>query len=279
MKYSSLSRLPAMVLVGAATLSLVMAFPSQAAPLTSQQGDVFLGFHTTGNGATQDYIVKLGSAANFLSGNVSGALSITGIKTDLDSAFGADWITRDDVFWGIFAANSSVSTVGGVIPGALFATKARTDLATPETGFARLAATAQASGAGSKITNMRSAYNTAGSSTTNNPVGLLQTLPTANSWASYQTNNNFTSFGSFDFALGNFGNGTTGTVLDFFYMAPATGAEVGTPGARLGAFTINNAGVLTFTPVPEPAAVSLLLAGGFAILLYGIRRRNREIEA
>jgi hypothetical protein len=220
----------------------LMASHADAALVDYSRGNLLLGFYTTGNGSGFDYVVNLGPAAGFRDGTTNGLLSINGIDADLDSIFGGDWNTRDDVFWGIFGASGTSTLTGGLIndPAATnYATKPQLTLGEHQLGFSRNSASSQQTNAGGKINSAGTAFKNAINSTANNPVGVVQTLPSNDSFASFITNGGLTNFASFDNAMGNFGAGASGTALDLFRMAPAggaTGVTLGTAGDRIGTF-------------------------------------------
>ena len=57
---------------------------------------------------------------------------------------------------------------------------------------------------------------------------------------------------------------------DLFQLNPSSGV-----GSDLGVFTLDSAGVLTFTPVPEPSTLALMGMG--AMSLIALRRKNAKI--
>jgi hypothetical protein len=112
------------------------------------------------------------------------------------------------------------------------------------------------------------------SSTVNSPVGVLQSINDQNAFEDYQTvqNGNITSFTVYSNTMGNFGNLTGGTALDLFRMAPAP-LNSQLAGDYVGTFTIDDSGVVTFSPVPEPGTC-VLIGTAAAFLLVVIRRRK-----
>lgn len=270
------------------SMAAAVTMSTASAQLSSAQGDLFLGF--TSNATTTSYLVKLGKGTDFLSGNISGALSISGIKADLDTIFGTNWSSNPYVYWGVFGANSGISTVNGQDRGGTnYASLPQTAFGTPReaTGtayFSRQNTVQASTGGGSKITSMRGVYNTS-TATENNAVGIAQDNTATNSFASFQNASYTLSFGSFDNAMGNFGNGAASTALDLFRIEPTgnsitTGSNIalGTPGVRLGTFTIDGStGTLSFAPVPEPSVYGAAIVCALAALVIARRRRKATV--
>ncbi|MDB6172893.1 MAG: sorting protein [Chthoniobacteraceae bacterium] len=245
-----------------AALTLVVC-PATAATTAYTAGDLFVGFRKTG--ATSDYLVDLGQVSQFRDATSGFTLSIAGINTDLTSLFGAGWKTDPTVFWGL-VATSGVTAAGGDAANVLYASKPQDPFGTIGTAYLRDSSSSQG--------NVRSAISTLGTtyglqgSTANNPVGIVQSSSDSASWAAFNPGGGL-SFSYFDGLEGNFGNGTAGTTLDLFRMAPQTPAT-GVPGSYEGSFSIDNAGMLNFS-IPEPSSALLI---GLGAGLLGLRRRR-----
>jgi hypothetical protein len=229
------------------TLSLSILPLTAAAALPVNDGDLFLGFRASGGtGATLDYLVDIGSAANYTgAGSAFQVGSIGNIGADLTATFGSNWSTRADVFWSVSGTNLAADTVN-----TLYATRSRTNVNTPATPWLRRSPSAQ-SAADSKFDALALRYQNLGVATGNSQVATIQNTTDTNSYASYQPggtteNSAGISFGAFNPSVeGNFG-GASGSVLDLFKVESSTTA--GLPSVWIGSFTVSASGQLTFTP-------------------------------
>ena len=261
------------------------------AVITFSDGDLILGFRaTSGQGASTDYLVDLGSAASILASAAPRPFTLGPIATDLSAIFGSNWFNRADVLWSVsgvqkiagngFANNTMFATRSDSIDGPL-----GTNTTTPWTTPSSFAAGTPAG----KIQSMGQKY---GTGTTGAAVGtdqmestaapgaLIQPTSQINSYASFQpfgiNTTGASAYGYFVDANGiegNFTNGTTASVLDLYRLTPAAGSP---PAPFVGNVTINNAGTVTFFPagVPEPTAMAGLAFGG---MLLAARRRRRAV--
>ncbi len=210
-------------------------------------GDLLLGFRAAGDpGSTKDYVVNIGSASQFTQaatafavpglGNIAADLSTSGGALGL---FGAGWNTRADVFWGIVGTD-----LAGDPANTLYATRPR------ETVDKRSEAWARRSSSSQSTTN--SAYRafisgfTGGGLNAVSPKGTIQSISDANSYAQFTSGGS--DFGYYDEIEGDFGNGTVGSVLDLYRLAPTTGNPAGAGLVFVGTFKLDDGGVLTFTP-------------------------------
>jgi hypothetical protein len=75
--------------------------------------------------------------------------------------------------------------------------------------------------------------------------------------------------GTFGQAFENLSSGSTSTVSDFFQQNPSPLHSPGS-GTYLGDFVLDNTGLLTFNPVPEPSTWAMMGTGLFGML--AIRR-------
>ena len=228
------------------TLSLSALSFTAAAALPVNDGDLFLGFRASGGpGATQDYLVNIGSAANYTGAGAAFKITSLGnIGADLSAVFGSDWSTRGDVFWSVSGTNLPADAAY-----TLYATRSRTNVSNPATPWLRRSPSAQ-SATDSKFDALALRYQTLGVAASS-PVGTIQNTTDTNSYASYQPggtseNSGGISFGSFNPSVeGNFG-GASGSVLDLFKIESST--ATGLPSTWVGSFTISASGQLTFTP-------------------------------
>lgn len=237
-----------------------------------QQGDIFIGFRASGgDGGSTSYLINLGSSLQFRNaapGTSFSLNSIGNIFNDLVAIYGDDWSTRADLSWGVFGHTTSASST-------LYASRSRVDINTPAAAWTSLTSTALNSvdsQIGAVIDNINGYRGR--DATANSPVATIQ--PNFAGSASY--NQQVATPGTTDFGSlsqwtsieGTFANGASGTVLDFFRLS--TGGV-----SNLGAFSINNNGVITFTAsaVPEPSTYALILAAtGIAVLSVRMRKRS-----
>ena len=239
----------------AATLALFA--PLVHAGLPFNDGDVLLSFRASGgDGSSTCYLVRLGSAMLFTGATGQFTVNLGNIKTDLEATYGVDWKTRDDVFWSVCGVQKAAGN--GFSTNTMFATRAETAPGTQSTAWTR-PSTFAAGGPAGRIQSMASVQGSptgygAGTTanqviSTNNAAALLQATNADNSYSSYQPGGSnttgSTAFGYFASATaieGTFANGTAGSVLDFYTVAPGSGLA-----ALAGAFRLDNNGNLTFS--------------------------------
>ncbi|MCX6970883.1 MAG: PEP-CTERM sorting domain-containing protein [Verrucomicrobia bacterium] len=259
------------LLLGAAGLAAGFSpGASEAATINTSAalGSVVLGFRE--DGSSTAYLVNLGSFSQFVNatpGSVT-ALSLGSIGVDLIATFGGSWNTRTDLYWGVFGTSNTSNPN-------LYASKARTNVNTPGTPWPNLSGslTDRQNTAG-QIGNVF-AWIDGKSSTANSNVGIVQSGVSGS--ASYYvqvatpSTTDFGATSQWTSIEGSFGNGTSGTVLDFFRV-PNGNLNGGVP-TNLGAFRINNSGGVTFTAVPEPSTYALLALTGTVFMVF-VRRRK-----
>ncbi len=238
------------------------------AVLSYTAGDLFLGFRASGGtGATQDYLVNIGQLSQFsLQNGASFSLSLGNIGADLTSLYGADWNTRSDVFWSVSGTDYDG---GAVIVPTLYATKPRNfaDLGTPSTPWKGRSTSLQTSTA-SQFQALHIYYTQNGTATVNSAAATFQDASADNSYAFFTAQ--ALDFDVWQTIEGSFLNGASGTVLDYYKIDPVFNQNA----ARLGIFTINNAGTVTFTAVPEPATLALLAMALVIFLRIAVQRRD-----
>ena len=240
-----------------AATALMLAAQSVIAALPYADGDLILGFHATGGqGATQSYEVNLGNASQFIAG-VPATVDVGGnIAADLATIYGPNWSTRPDVKWGISGVQY---TAAGVIPArTVFVSKAAPAVGTQSLPWLRVSLSTQNPTVG-KIQAVSLAYANGNSAagqveSTNSTKGLTQlNASSPNAYASHMVGGINSNSGSSYLAYINgslgientFGAGSYGTSLDLYRLDPGS---VNSPGAFLGAFQLNPAGVLSFSP-------------------------------
>ncbi len=245
-----------------AAAAMLLATPAVHAALPYADGDLILGFRATGGqGGTSSYEVNIGSATQFV-----GASSFTvplggNITADLETIYGADWKTRADVFWSI--SGTQFFTANGFANRTIFASKAQATAGVQSSPWVR-ASTATQGGTALKVKDMGSPGYSAGTTqntgtqteSTNSTKGLNQENSASNSYASFMpggTNSTpGSAFGVYingSFGIENtFENGTLASVIDLYQLTPGS---VGSPATFLGAFRLNDSGVLTYSPNPS----------------------------
>jgi hypothetical protein len=267
----SILKWPALVLAAA----LASSVPAQAA-LTANTGDLYLAFRAdSGTGASQDYLVNIGSFSLYTSGTsfVVNATKLGvpnfNLNSDLTGLFGNTWNTlRDDdsfVRWGI--VGTSYDGVNNTSP-ILYVSRPRDAANTPSTPWTGRP-NGISTGTAGDFQQLAGYYQTDGNATANNSVGTLQDASNGSSYNHFVTLPSNLDFNVWSNIEGDFANGTANSVLDLYRVNPVNGQDAD----YLGSFTISDTGVLTFTAVPEPGTVALLaLAGSF--LLIVVRRRK-----
>ncbi|GAA5126660.1 hypothetical protein JIN84_15760 [Luteolibacter yonseiensis] len=203
-------------------------------------GDIFLAFRASGGtGGSQSYIVNLGTDANFR--NATTSFTVTGlgnIGADLTEIYGPGWSSRGDLFWGIFAARVSTSSI-------IYGSRERNPVTSVSPAWSLIDTTSRNTTAGqiSSVIDSIGGYR-GREATANSPVAAVQ--PNTGEASSY--NKQVASAGTKDFGSlsewssieGDFGSGPAGTALDLYRIAGASGVT------RVGHFTISAEGVVQF---------------------------------
>lgn len=237
--------------------------------LTSNDGDIFLGFRVSG--AAQDsLLVNLGPYTQFKNAAPGSTLTFGGPLTlGLDLATydnGTSWFDRTDLSWSLFGGFGG----DGVT---LFATKARTNLGTPATYTYGTPTSGVRNTTYNAINTVENGFKGTGYSTTastNTPNAGFQTGTGTNSY--YAAVNPGSDFGYFASIEGSNASGIDNTALDLFYVSATSNPNL-VNGTSPGKFTIDSAGTVTFTAVPEPTISVLLLAG---VAGFALRRRRPQ---
>ncbi|MEK7951845.1 PEP-CTERM sorting domain-containing protein [Luteolibacter sp. Y139] len=255
----SLLTLAAACAVGAAT--------ANAALVTYSKGDLLMGFQaTSGTGSSTVYVVNLGAASNYRDDVNTGTVSIGDIGTDLAAIYGANWNTRNDLFWGIIGTSSNISseTVNGDIGRVLYVSQPQVTTGDAGVGPAGLNAT-QRGDVANKVVAMGGTFDNY-QSTGNSSVAASEGSGDANSWNSYLAPGGVNSGGGvLDYGAFSQIEGTTSQTLSLFRVFSATSSS-----SFEGQFSLSSNGTLTFVPEPTSAA----LAGLGTVLLVFRRRRS-----
>ena len=258
----------------ALTCASLTAFSAKA--LTYNAGDLLLGFYATGGtGSDKSLVVNLGQASNFidLADGTSIVLSLGNIGQDLIDTFGASWNTRSDVKWGVFGTTYA-EVVGDDPAHTLYGTRRESTPGTLAQAYNRGSLSTQ-SQPSTRIRDLGNLY-ASGSATANSGVATIQPTSANNDFAGFQTNSGTLSFGYFNGALANFGDGTANSFSDLFRMETGSSSLKGT---YEGKFSLSDAGVVTYAaPVPEPSTYGIAMGVG-ALVLVALRRRRQAAKA
>ncbi len=244
-------------------LAGVMSAPAARAA-SATNGDLLLGVHATGGtGNDKVYTINLGQASTFTGATGPVQLTTSAVGTDLTALFGASWKTRSNVFWGVAGTIGSFNAIGSDPAKTLYATREQSVIGTTGTPWSRQSDTTQGTTT-NKMVALITAFGNGTAATAANSVS--QTTSDSNNWSTYQPGGTVansgpapgTSFAAFNPTIeGSFTNGTAGSVLDLFRMAPGTS---GTPGDHVGRLIMNDSGVVTFIPVAAIGASTVQLA-------------------
>ena len=286
---------------------LALSAPSASAVLTTYSpGDIFIGFRQTGVANT--LVAKIGTVGDFLPTSLGGPLSlgstynptfgilpgpntpVTNLSLDLNTVFGALWATNPTdgtgVRWGVVGwtgDTGETSLVAGLTTRSLFVTRGHTD----PTVQTSISGTPSAIGSRTNFATEFSsfAYGTGGgsyisqNSTANSSVAYIGAASDTNNWGTKIQSNAGFGLGSNravdQTPLSGAFSGPTSSVLDL-WLSPNTGSALASQNTYLGSFTLDNAGSLTFTAVPEPGTYILIAIAGLFFVVF--RRRKSQIN-
>jgi MYXO-CTERM domain-containing protein len=195
------------------------------------------------------------------------------IGADLVATFGTgaggstEWYNRSDLFWGLFSTDTAAN------PAVNWFSRAETTLGTPATTWGTRG-TSSRGGAQTSVNSVINTFATATGTGNSNGKGFVQTNGASTYDAQVAQSSDFGSLANFtgNGIEGNFASGTAGTVLDLFKFE--SGATT-----NLGAFSISNSGVVSFTApagVPEPSKAVFGMLGLASVFL---RRRRPAVRA
>lgn len=237
--------------------TLLLGQFSASAVTTHAQGNFFLGFREADN-TVSDYAINLGPASVYRDATAPIVLSLgTAFDNDMIAAFGADWKTDTDLFWGAVGANAN--------SGAVLGDPGRTLYLSEPTGSNPIAGLSSNTAVTNKVNDFKNDWLLqTETSVANSSIGAPSDL---NSWST-NVNNSFGASIAFSPIQGSIDG-----MLDF-YRLPQTASG---PSTLLGTFTLNEAtNTITFNPVPEPSTAMLLLSSTVAVAGF-LRRRNRAV--
>jgi len=245
------------ILTSAALLIGGALMTSQSVFGAITDNDLYLGFQNQAGGGTEDYIIDLGQASSLI--NAPGTVDLSGdfSLSDFDAVLG-----------------SSTSMMGGVVgaanngnPSDVYLTLARSggagDPATPGSSLGATLSRSQDNETFSAISSL------------NGPAVGTGILDTTKTWESQVEPANTPS--TFLGVTGINPDSSVSPTSVFYadlWSTSSSSVTGGKPFVYDGYLTLDLTGSspsLTFTPVPEPATVSLLAGGG--LLLLSLRRK------
>ena len=235
------------------TLLLTGLFSAKASSFAPTNGDLFLGFEASaGTGASTNYVVDLGAAANLASVNLH-------IATDLSSIYGTNWYSRTDLYYGIIAGVSPAAN--GDPNNTLYAS-------VTSGGAAWQSATTQHP----TVQQVNGLLAQMSTDINNNQLGsasnsVLMATSEGGSWSFYSTYGS-TSFGAFP---GSIETGM-GTSLDIYRLVPANGTD----GTLFETISLSSTGLIS--AVPEPGTYALFGLGTLVLLIAARRRQIASVE-
>lgn len=249
--------------LGLATLALA-AFTTQA---HAANHEIFLGFRSDAAAADNDMIVSLGLFPSLPTSGV-----ITNINADLVATFGANWNTRTDLFFGAIGANitgTRVAYAGNFADG--------------YTGNLSLNAISGLAGQINAIDQIK--WNSTNGIQTEkgaqgiNPLVSIQADDNLSGWTARGGQvgavfgNNIITRGeweaSTDFSL---------VTAKSFTLSSLTGTATWANNLGGATYSLDNAGNISVSAIPEPSTYGLMGAGALAAVSL-IRRRRLAAKA
>lgn len=247
---------------GLLPLLAAAALPALAQPVTTpSDGDIFLGFRASGGqGSGVSLLVNVGNDLTFRNATPGSTLNLNAlgdIGVDLTATYGANWHERSDLFWGFFGARNNANPP-------VYSSRAQNPAGTPAPDYNALATNARVA-TKNKIISVATAY-LGLEATPNSTVAGVQNNALNDGSYNFQVTGGTTSFGTLSQWTNiedSFGSGAAGTALDLFRLSGTT--QKGDTVTRLGTFSINSGGALSFTAAP------LLNQVTFESIAYGVQ--------
>ncbi len=247
-----------------AIAGLALIASSAKAQTVYNDGDIFIGFN---NGGTNDYLIDVGQASQFVGVTGTVNLSIGNTGADLSAIFGAGWDSSSALKWG--AAGATTFGDGAANPNTVWATSTSTtpwsnsfDQSTPVSALATIGGNFGGN-----------------SSTANSSVALEEATSGAASWASFESvANGGTGANSTAGSFAYFVPGVVGTTTQNLYLSQLNEGDT-SAGPALGFFSIASNGQISFTAAaaPEPSTYALMILGGAALLFVSRFARRSDL--
>jgi hypothetical protein len=250
-------------------------------------GDLLLGFNEAGS--SNDYVIDIGSASNFLGKSVGTSFTVSnlqGLATDLSTvAFNSSWASNSQtnlVQWGVVGFTTTSSQVAGVAADSLFVTVGEATPGTLATNVPQQKSSSNQKGVITNGANGLTSFvvniNDTDTQSTNvtNTTAVTQPSTEDYSWVDGNpATNAFTTGLDIEQPEAGLHTGPTNSELDLYLLQPGSGN-----GTYEGSFTLSNAGVLTFTVIPEPSTYAMVLMGfGIFIIFRRIRSHSRRFQS
>jgi hypothetical protein len=286
-------------LLGLAGVALFTSSANAQTTITSNLGDVILGFRaTSGTGAASNLEVDLGNVSQFYNAAPGSIINLNGTAglalQDIINTYGPNWATDVDpatsvgrVLWGVASTDGAAPTADGhATARAMWVTDPEITPGTLNAPWFR-GTTLQVGGPVTKIETLE-VNGAAGTidgatSTANSNVSAVINSTTQGSWSSEDLFNIGSSFGYFvptiDNNLATSSDANGNSVSDFYELQTST---TRVPGKILGQFVLNSTtGNFEFiaAPVPEPSAMGLMAVGFLSLIGMVVVRRRRSIVA
>ena len=267
-----------------------LAISSYAQTVTAADGDLIMGFRTTGApGNTQDLEVDLGSYTNFddlVGGTTFTLTQLSPLDLNTYGAAGA-WASRSDLFWSVSGSSYNVGGSIGLPNNTIFETSVDASLSNSGSGstvFKRQTSNSQLL-VSQTLDTFVGGLN--GSSQTANSSSASLVSDSANSYNTNISNggSNTRPWGATSASLMTFTNVENNTNIpvgsfvqsDLYEMLPTAS---GTANAlELGYFRLYNDGTLTFTEVPEPSTYAIGVLAALFVLVTAIHSRKAAKSA
>lgn len=250
-------------------LSALASFAFGGSAVAADNYDVILGFRTAATG-DNDLIINLGdfnTASGFLGGGLLG-----NFNSALSSAFGANWNTRSDLYWGAAAASTSTLTPKFLLLGNVNGA-----------GYSSMTL-ANVSAAAGQVGGL---YNVGSGLAAGQSMTLSDSQST--SWTYLRSGG---GDGSSDIVFGisttKVSNSLFEQTADFASITGKSTVLMGVTGSGAwtsgGTLSFGSNGDVSFGPtaVPEPSTYGMMGAGALAVAAYVRRRRKagaREVRS